>query len=153
MRSVTLAALLLLASNANALDFGSLMQSVTPIAQSAAPMVDSKLTTNPLIKKITSTLNVTPTQAVGGTAAILNDAKGEMKPADFTTLTKQVPQVNTLLSAAPAGMFNLGSLGSQFSMLGMDASMIDKFSPLVLQYLQNGATPGMDKILSTVFAQ
>ncbi|MBD3809154.1 MAG: DUF2780 domain-containing protein [Sulfuricurvum sp.] len=72
---------------------------------------------------------------------------------DFTTLTKQVPQAKTLLNGAPAGLLSLGSLGSQFSFLGMDASMIDKFSPLVLEYLQSGATAGMDKILATAFAQ
>lgn len=153
MRSLTLAALLLLVSNASAFDFGSLMQSVTPIAQSAAPAVDTSLSSNPLIKNLTTTLGVTPTQAIGGTAAIINDAKGNMSPTDFTALTKQVPQAGTLLNAAPVGMLNLGNLGSQFSFLGMDASMITKFSPLVLEYLQSGATPAMDKILSTAFTQ
>jgi len=153
MRSLTLAALLLLVSNANAFDFGSLMQSAAPVAQSAAPIADSALTSNPLIKNITTALGVTPTQAIGGTAAIINDAKGNMSATDFATLTKQVPQTKALLGAAPAGMLGLGSLGSQFSFLGMDASMIDKFSPLVLEYLQSGATPGMDKILTAAFAQ
>lgn len=153
MRSLTLAALLLLISTANAFDFGSLMQTVAPVAQTAAPIADSALTSNPLIKNLTTTLGVTPTQAIGGTAAIINDAKSNMKPTDFTELTKQVPQAGTLLNAAPAGMLGLGSIGSQFSFLGMDASMVDKFSPLVLEYLQSGTTPGMDKILSAAFAQ
>lgn len=153
MRSFTLAALLLCSTHSYAIDFGALMQTVAPVAQSAAPIADSALSSNPLIKNITTTLGVTPTQAIGGTAAIINDAKGNMKPSDFTALTKQVPQAGTLLNAAPAGLLGLGSLGSQFSFLGMDASMIDKFSPLVLEYLQSGATPGMDKILAAAFAQ
>lgn len=152
MRSLALATFLLL-TNASAFDFGSLMQSVAPVAQSVAPIADSALTSNPLIKNITSTLGVTPTQAIGGAAAVINDAKGNMSPTDFAALTKQVPQAGTLLGAAPAGLLGLGSLGSQFSFLGMDASMITKFSPLVLEYLQSGATPGMDKILSAAFAQ
>lgn len=155
MRSLAIASFLLFSTfeSANALDFGSLMQSVAPVAQSAAPIADSALTSNPLIKNITSSLGVTPTQAIGGAAAVINDAKGNMKPADFTTLTKQVPQAGALLNAAPSGLLGLGSLSSQFSFLGMDASMIDKFSPLVLEYLQSGATPGMDKILTAAFAQ
>jgi Protein of unknown function VcgC/VcgE (DUF2780) len=153
MRSFCLASLLLLGSHANAFDFGSAMQAAAPMATAAAPIVDTKLVSNPLIKNLTTTLGVTPTQAIGGTAAILNDTKANMKPADFTALTKQVPQVSTLLSAAPAGMLKLGSVGSQFSMLGMDASMIDKFSPLILQYLQDGAKPSMDKILQATFAK
>lgn len=152
MRSCILATLLLF-SNASALDFGSVVQTLTPAAQSAAPALDASLTSNPLIKNLTSTLGITPTQAVGGTAAIINNAKNNMKPADFTALTKQVPQAGTLLGAAPAGLLGMGTLGSQFSFLGMDASMISKFTPLVLEYLQSGATPAMDKILATAMAK
>jgi len=153
MRSLTLTALLLLSCNAGAFDFGSMMKNVAPVANAVAPIANEKLLSNPLIKNLTSTLGVTPTQAIGGTAAILNDTKSKMNTADFTALTKQVPQAGTLLNAAPAGMLKLGNVGSQFSFLGMDPSMITKFSPLVLEYLQNGATPGMDKILSAAFAQ
>lgn len=153
MRSLILAALLILASNANAFDFGSLVQTLTPATQSAAPALDDSLTSNPLIKKLTNSLGVTPTQAVGGTAAIINNAKSNMKPTDFTALTKQVPQAGTLLGAAPAGLLGMGTLGSQFSFLGMDASIISKFTPLVLEYLQSGATPAMDKILATAIAK
>lgn len=152
MRPCILATLLLF-SNASALDFGSVVQTLTPAAQSAAPALDASLTSNPLIKNLTSTLGITPTQAVGGTAAIINNAKNNMKPADFAALSKQVPQTNTLLGAAPAGLLGMGTLGSQFSFLGMDASMISKFTPLVLQYLQSGATPAMDKILAAAMAK
>jgi hypothetical protein len=155
MRSIYIASLLLIGSfsNVSAFDFASAMQSVAPVTQAISPVVDAKLTSNPLIKNITTTLGVTPTQAVGGTAALINNAKGNMKPSDFTALTKQVPQSGTLLAAAPASLLAAGTVGSQFSALGMDSSMVSKFSPLVLQYLQNGATPGMDKILAAAFAQ
>ncbi len=155
MRSLAIASLLLFSTiqSLNAFDFASAMQNVAPVTQALTPVVDAKLTSNPLISNITTTLGVTPTQAVGGTAALINNAKTNMKPTDFTALTKQVPQAGTLLAAAPAGLLGTGTLGSQFSVLGMDASMISKFSPLVLQYLQNGATPSMDKILAAAFAQ
>lgn len=153
MRSLTIAALLILASNANAFDFGSVVQTLTPAAQSASPALDQSLTSNPLIKNLTTSLGVTPTQALGGTAAIINNAKTNMKPADFSALTKQVPQAGTLLGAAPAGLLAMGNLPSQFSFLGMDASMITKFTPMVLEYLQSGATPAMDKILSTAMSK
>lgn len=153
MRSLTLSALLLLVSSVHALDFGSLIQTVAPVAQSAAPAVDMSLSSNPLIKNITTTLGVTPTQAIGGTAAIINDAKGNMKPTDYTALTKQMPQVGPLLSSVPSTFLNTGTTASQFSLLGMDPALITKFSPLILTYLQSGATPGMDAILATAFAQ
>lgn len=153
MRSLTLAALLILASSAHAFDFGSVVQTLTPAAQSASPVLDQSLTSNPLIKNLTTSLGVTPTQAVGGTAAIINNAKTNMKPADFSALTKQVPQAGTFLGAAPAGLLGMGNLPSQFSFLGMDASMITKFTPMVLEYLQSGATPAMDKILSSAMSK
>lgn len=153
MRSFTLASLLLIGSYAHAFDFGSMMQTVAPLAPVAAPMADSALSSNPLIKNITDTLGVTPTQAIGGTAAILNDAKSHMNPTDFKSLTTQMPAVGTLLSAAPAGMLKLGSTESQFSFLGMDPSMITKFTPLVMGYLQTGTTPGMLQIVETALAQ
>lgn len=159
MRFSLLGSLLLVGSfsTAYAFDFGAAMQAVAPLAtQMIAPTtpITPQAASNPLIGTLTSALGVTPLQAAAGTAAILNDTKSKMSPSDFSTLTKQVPQVNTLLSAVPSGVLsNAGGVGSQFSMLGMDASMVDKFSPLILKYLQNGAKPSMDTILSTVFAK
>lgn len=149
MRSIVVSSLLLVATfqSANGFDFGSMMQTVAPAATAVAPIADQKLVSNPLIKNITTNLGVTPTQAIGGTAVILNDAKTNMKPSDFSTLTKQMPAVGTLLSAAPAGILGTGNKSSQFSMLGMDPSMIAKFTPLVLQYLQSGTTPGMAQLV------
>lgn len=153
MRSFILFTALATFSSAHAFDFGSVVQSLTPAAQSAAPALNESLSSNPLIKNLTTSLGVTPTQAVGGTAAIINNAKNNMSPADFSALTKQVPQTGTLLGAAPAGLLGMGNLTSQFSFLGMDASMITKFTPLVLEYLQSGATPAMDKILAAAMAK
>lgn len=153
MRTLALSAMLLAASSLSAFDFGSVVQAVAPVAQSAAPAVDTSMSSNPLISNLTSTLGVTPTQAIGGTAAILYDAKSAMTPTDYKALTQQVPQVGSLMSAVPSGFLKTGTTASQFSLLGMDASMIDKFSPLVLDYLQSGATPGMDRILTAAFAK
>jgi len=155
MRSAIASTLLLLATfqSANAFDFGSMMQTVAPVATAVAPIADEKLVSNPLIKNITTSLGVTPTQAIGGSAAILNDAKTNMKPGDFSTLTKQMPAVGSLISAAPTGMLNLGSVDSQFSMLGMDPSMVGKFTPFVLQYLQTGTTPGMVQLVQAALVK
>lgn len=153
MRTTLFAAIVFAASTIHAFDFGSVVQAVTPVAQSAAPAVDTSLASNPLITNLTSTLGVTPTQAIGGTAAVLYDAKSSMTATDYKSLTQQVPQVSSLMSAVPSSFLKTGTTASQFSMLGMDASMVDKFSPLVLEYLQSGATPGMDRILSAAFAK
>lgn len=143
-------ALSLILTPASAFDFGGLMQSVAPVA---APVADAALSANPLIKNITTSTGVTPTQAIGGTAAILNDARASMKPADYTALTQQMPQLGSIVSAAPAGIMGSGTVASQFGALGMDPSLIAKFTPLILQYIQTGASPGMAQIVQTALAQ
>lgn len=133
----------LLTHNAVAFDFGSVMQAVSPMA-------DAGLSTNPLVKNLTTNLGVTPTQAIGGSAALLNDAKKDMKPADFQALTTKMPQVGTLLAAAPAAT---GSVQSQFSTLGMKPEMIGKFTPFLLEYVKSGTTPGMMNLVQAALAQ
>lgn len=132
----------LLTHNALAFDFGSVMQAVSPVA-------DAGLSTNPLVKNLTTNLGVTPTQAVGGSAALLNDAKKDMKPADFQALTTKMPQVGTLLAAAPAAT---GTVPSQFSALGMKPEMIGKFTPFLLDYVKSGTTPGMMNLVQAALA-
>lgn len=147
MKRITIAyaiVLVLTVPSVSAFDFGGLMQTVAPVA---APVADATLASNPLIKNITTTTGVTPTQAIGGTAAILNEAKTNMAPSDYTALSQQMPQLGTILSAAPAGVIGSGTVASQFGVLGMDASMIDKFTPLILQYIQTGSTPGMAQLV------
>lgn len=133
----------LITSNAMAFDFGSIMQTVSPIA-------DAGLSTNPLVNNLTTNLGVTPTQAIGGSAALLNDAKKDMKPADFQTLTTKMPAVGTILAAAPAGT---GTLPAQFSALGMKPEMITKFTPFLLDYIKSGTTPAMAQLVQTALAQ
>lgn len=135
---------LLAAPQVFAFDFGSLIQTVAPVA---APIADATLSSNPLIKNITTATGVTATQAVGGTAAILNEAKTNMAPTDYAALSKQMPQLGTILSAAPSGIMGSGTVASQFGALGMDAGMIEKFTPLILQYIQTGSTPGMAQLV------
>lgn len=132
----------LLTHNAAAFDFGSVMQVVSPMA-------DAGLSTNPLVKNLTTNLGVTPTQAIGGSAALLNDAKKDMKPADFQALTTKMPQVGTLLAAAPAAT---GTVQSQFSTLGMKPEMIGKFTPFLLDYVKSGTTPGMMNLVQAALA-
>ena len=129
--------------NAMAFDFGSVMQAV-------APMADAGLSTNPLVGSLTKNLGVTPTQAIGGSAALLNDAKKDMKPVDFQALTTKMPQVGTLLAAAPA---TTGTLSSQFSALGMKPDMIGKFTPFLLDYVKSGTTPGMMNLVQAALVQ
>ncbi len=126
-------------------------------AAAAAPSTQ----TAGLLSALTSQLNVTPEQAVGGTGAMLGLAKNKLSGNDYSQLGKSVPGLDQL-----SGSNSLGSLGAlsgllgqsggsktsgldsvlgnvkstsdlntAFSALGMDNSMIGKFAPVILQYL------------------
>jgi hypothetical protein len=114
-----------------------------------------------LLSALTSQLNVTPEQAVGGTGAMLGLAKNQLSSSDYSQLGKSVPGLDQL-----SGSNSLGSLGAlsgmlgqsggsktsgldgllgnvkstndlntAFSALGMDSGMIGQFAPVILQYL------------------
>ena len=74
MKKTELIALLgatLLSTQLSAFDMGSMLKAAAPIAvESLAPSVKD----NALLSSLTS-LGITPTQALGGSAAILNSAK------------------------------------------------------------------------------
>jgi len=131
---------------AYAFDFGTFMQNAAPVTQALAPVADQTLMTNPMVKTISTNLNVTPTQAVGGSAAILKDATTRMSPTDVKSLQTQMPAIGTLLSSAPSTQ---AALPAQFNALGLSADMIGKFTPFILQYVTTGTTPQLAQVVQT----
>ena len=139
-------------------------------AAAAAPSSE----TAGLLSALTSQLNVTPEQAVGGTGAMLGLAKNQLSGSDYSQLGKSVPGLDQL-----SGSNSLGSLGAlsgllgqtggsktsgldgllgnvkstddlntTFSALGMDSGMIGQFAPVILQYLgsQGASTSVLGKL-------
>jgi len=109
-----------------------------------------------LLGALTTQLNVTPQQAVGGTGAMLGLAKNQLSSTDYSQLAKSVPGLDKLSgggqmgalagllgsSGKSAGLENaLGNvkstddLNSAFGALGMDSGMVGQFAPVILQYL------------------
>lgn len=132
----------LITPNAFAFDFGSLLQQAAPITD--AVVASTPVGANPLVKNLTSSLGVTPTQAIGGSAALFGEAKKDMKPADFQSLTSSMPAIGSLMSAAPASK---APVADQFSKLGMKPDMVTKFTPFLLDYVTKGTTPGMAQLV------
>jgi hypothetical protein len=105
-------------------------------------------------------LGVTQPQAEGGAGALFQHAKSRMSAGDFTTLSNSVPDMQGLLAAAPAsssvpaagagavgggGMMgdlagmaagNLPGMAGSFQQLGLAPDMVQKFIPIVVQYVQ-----------------
>lgn len=104
-----------------------------------------KTTSNPLISLLTSSLGVSDTQAIGGTTAILSKAASNMTGSDVSALTSAVPALSTFMGkdSAVGSLLGASSLGSQFSALGMDSSMVAQFIPVILQFINSEAGSGL----------
>ena len=121
-----------------AFDLGAAVDSASAVTgHSSAKTAE----TPSLVDTLTQTLGVTPAQATGGTAALLNEAKGNMDAASFSSLLSSVPG----LSSFTGGTSLPGaSVAQQFSALGMDSGMVGKFIPVLLDYVKSeGGTEAM----------
>lgn len=111
-----------------------------------------------LVNSLTSQLGVSQEQAMGGSGAIFDYAKNELSADDFSLVADAVPDMDSLLAAAPksgdgltgalsSGLPSVGgssdSLGSlaalagPFGDLGLSPDMVSKFVPVVLDYVQS----------------
>jgi hypothetical protein len=171
----SLSTLLLLVNNVYAVGLSDLTGAVETLqaGQAATSSVQGTTTGNGLTGLLMQQLGVTQSQAEGGAGAIFQLAKSKMQGADFAELSNSVPGMQGLLAAAPvansvgggglggiAGGLeslagnsggaagNLVGLASSFQQLGLSPSMVQKFVPLVLQYVQGnggGAVTGVLK--------
>jgi hypothetical protein len=112
-----------------------------------------------------SQLGVSDQQASGGAGLLFKLAKDKLSSEQFSQISAAVPEASTLVSAAPAsgggvmGMLgkamggqagDLASLAGGFSQLGMDAGMIQKFIPIVLEFVQQRGGAGVAGLLQQV---
>ncbi|MDY1017563.1 DUF2780 domain-containing protein [Pseudomonas coleopterorum] len=131
-----------------------------------------------LLNTLGSTLNITPTQAIGGTGAMLGLAKNQLSTADYAQLSKSVPGIDKLsgnnalgglsglsgllgksdqknisaLNNALGDVKTTSDMNSAFSALGMNSGMVGQFAPVILQYLgQQGVGGPLLKSLGSVW--
>ena len=106
--------------------------------------------TDTLVKK----LSISNEQAQGGAGALFHLAKGKLDAGQFAELSKAVPEMDSLLSAAPKQPVamngsteannpygNLAGLASAFKALNLSSDRVDEFVPVVVDYVRakNGA--------------
>jgi hypothetical protein len=117
--------------------------------------------TDTLVKK----LNISNEQAQGGAGALFQLAKSKLDAGQFAELSKAVPEMDSLLSAAPkqsgalSGLVgdastalgeannpygNLAGLASCFKVLNLSPDRVDEFVPVVVDYVsaKSGALTG-----------
>jgi hypothetical protein len=113
---------------------------------------------------LSKNLGVNETQAQGGAGLLFKLAKDKLGAGDFSKVSAAVPGMDSLLKAVSAGdggifaglgkMFGggggLAGLAGSFSKLGLDNSMIGKFVPIILQFVQSKGGDGVKAILEKV---
>ncbi len=123
--------------------------------------------TGALIGMLTSKLGVSNEQAIGGAAALFGSAKKKLSPDDFSSVTKSLPGIKSLLGKAPKDSKGIAStlglesakndkadtkkgsndVASQFSQLGLSSDMVGKFVPVVLEYAKSSGGDGIMSLL------
>lgn len=115
-----------------------------------------------LTSLLTSQLGITDKQAAGGAGSMLKYAQDALKPNDFSKVADSIPGIDSLLGAAPSVSSALGALGgdslggmaalaSQFSSLGLNADMIQKFTPIILDYVKGTGGSDVMGLLAGLF--
>jgi hypothetical protein len=113
-----------------------------------------------------ATTLVATEQATGGAGSIFEYAKNELSAQDFSSLSAAVPGIGDLIGAAPdtetqggssmlSGIANqLGGsalLADKFSALGLSPTDVQKFVPVVVNYVETTGGPAASKLLAGLF--
>ncbi|MEJ2611947.1 MAG: DUF2780 domain-containing protein [Candidatus Thiodiazotropha sp.] len=123
-----------------------------------------------LVQQLVAGTGVNQQQAEGGAGLLFGLVKEQLSGGEFSQIAEAVPGINSLIDAAPSGdsgglggllggvasalgadnLGNLASLASGFSKLGLDASMVGKFAPIVISFLQNQGGEGLSSLVAKV---
>jgi len=123
-----------------------------------------------LVSMLVDNLGVTKEQAKGGAGSLFQNAKENLSGDDFQKVSDAVPGMDSYLAAAPekssaGGAFgklsslggsagklgSLASLADSFKQLGLDSSMVSKFIPVVLQFVQSEGGASVVNLLKGVW--
>ncbi len=110
-----------------------------------------------LVDLLSSQLGVSKNQAEGGAGSIFQLAKQNLSVEDFSSIAKAVPGIDRMIGAAPKIEDSSSTLGgissmmgsssnklggmagltSSFNKLGLTGDMVNKFTPIILDYVKN----------------
>jgi Protein of unknown function VcgC/VcgE (DUF2780) len=94
---------------------------------------------DPLLGALSSQLGVSDSQASGGVGSMMSLAKTKLSPENYSALTKAIPGIDGYMKTAQevlgpgAKITDMTGLKSAFRRLGMNADMVGKFKPIVLE--------------------
>lgn len=134
-------------------------------------LTDKDIIMQALIELLTNQLNIDSAQAEGCLGAIAKLAQDKLGSADFSQLTDAIPDFDTLAANSPeaesgalGGLFgsamsafggegagNIAQLVGMFDKVGLDADMVTKFAPIVMQFVEEQGGEGAMGLLKKLF--
>jgi hypothetical protein len=136
------------------------------IASQSIPADSLQPASPELVGELTKGLSITPQQATGGAGALFNAAKSKLSAADFGKIAAVVPGMGSFLKAAPStgggtglsgltsslpgNMGTLASAATGFQKLGLSPEMVEKFVPILTNFVQAKGGANVASLLSGV---
>jgi hypothetical protein len=118
-----------------------------------------------LVEALSKEIGASPAQAAGAAGSLFGIAKSRLKPEEFGEISKAVPGMDSLLSAAPAAASAVGTAGgalggsaaglasaaSAFTKLGLSPDMVAKAVPVLTQFVgKSGGSQAADLLASVL---
>jgi hypothetical protein len=116
-----------------------------------------------LVGALSKELNATPEQAAGAAGALFGVAQSQLKPDEFSQVSKAVPGMSALLKAAPAtgkagaagglsqlagASAGLAGAASAFSKLGLKPELVGKAVPVLTSFVSKSGGADVGKLLA-----
>jgi hypothetical protein len=126
----------------------------------AAGLAEAAKASPDLVGALSKELGASPGQAAGAAGTLFGLAKSRLKPEEFGQISKAVPGMDALLSAAPAlgavGTSGLGQVAglagaaSAFSKLGLKPELVTKAIPVLTQFVGKSGGANVASLLAGV---
>ncbi len=123
-----------------------------------------------MVSLITDELDVSSSEARGGAGAIFAYAKYSLDSYDFDTIAEGIPEMDSLLDAAPevdddsrlgrisdklnvfdSSLGGRAYLADSFDELDMDRDMVTEFLPIVYDYVESASGERAMELLEDLF--
>ena len=132
------------------MDAGALTSLASGLTGQVSAQPDS-----PIVSALTGALDVTPAQATGGAGALLAMASSSLSGSESSELASLIPGLDSLQNSVPGLSSltgNMGGVTKVFEQLGLDASMVSQFVPVLMNYLGGqGASSGLLSSLGSLW--
>ena len=124
--------------------------------ENAAGLKGMKLD-NELIGALTQKLGVSPKQAAGGTAALLQEAAAKIPQGDYSQILKSVPGLSQIADQGKmlsqlSSLAGKGSVTDTFKALGMQGDTVKQFAPVVMDYAKKFISPAQAELLQKAWS-